>query len=50
MCGGKRVTNTLIDIDYTDVMVKWTDKERSTVSAVWDKIDIDEIGPQALAR
>ncbi|XP_044036530.1 hemoglobin subunit beta-1-like [Siniperca chuatsi] len=31
-------------------MVKWTDKERSTVSAVWEKVNIDEIGPQALAR
>ncbi|KAI3359683.1 hypothetical protein L3Q82_014065 [Scortum barcoo] len=31
-------------------MVKWTDKERSTVASVWEKIDIDEIGPQALAR
>ncbi|XP_070779326.1 hemoglobin cathodic subunit beta-like [Enoplosus armatus] len=31
-------------------MVEWTDKERSTVSAVWEKVNIDEIGPQALAR
>lgn len=31
-------------------MVRWTDKERSTVSAVWEQIDIDEIGPQLLAR
>ncbi|XP_047428234.1 hemoglobin cathodic subunit beta-like [Mugil cephalus] len=31
-------------------MVKWTDKERSTIRAVWEKVDIDEIGPQVLAR
>ncbi|KAM9346422.1 hemoglobin cathodic subunit beta-like [Symphorus nematophorus] len=31
-------------------MTEWTDKERSTVSAVWEKVDIDEIGPEALAR
>uniref|UniRef100_UPI003AAE3FBA hemoglobin cathodic subunit beta-like n=1 Tax=Centroberyx gerrardi TaxID=166262 RepID=UPI003AAE3FBA len=31
-------------------MVEWTDKERSTVRAVWGKINVDEIGPQALAR
>lgn len=40
----------LIDIDYIDVMVHWTDKERSTVRAVWEKLDIDQIGPEALAR
>lgn len=40
----------LIDIDHIDVMVHWTDKERSTVRAVWDKLDIDLIGPEALAR
>ncbi|XP_030591006.1 hemoglobin subunit beta-1-like [Archocentrus centrarchus] len=31
-------------------MVKWTDLERSTVRAVWEKVDIDEIGPQIWAR
>ncbi|XP_041813551.1 hemoglobin cathodic subunit beta-like [Chelmon rostratus] len=31
-------------------MAEWTEKERSTISAVWKEIDIDEIGPEALAR
>nr|QXU63705.1 hemoglobin beta 4 [Sciaenops ocellatus] len=31
-------------------MVRWTDKERSTVSAVWEKVVIDETGPEALQR
>lgn len=31
-------------------MVDWTDKERSTITGVWGKINVDEIGPQALAR
>ncbi|XP_071326188.1 hemoglobin subunit beta-1-like isoform X2 [Trachinotus anak] len=31
-------------------MVKWTDKERSMVRAVWEKVNIDEVGPEALAR
>ncbi|KAM4531205.1 hemoglobin cathodic subunit beta-like isoform 2-T2 [Odontesthes bonariensis] len=31
-------------------MVKWTDEERRTVRSVWEKVDIDEIGPQVLAR
>ncbi|XP_023269758.1 hemoglobin cathodic subunit beta-like [Seriola lalandi dorsalis] len=31
-------------------MVKWTDKERSTVQDVWGKVNIDEVGPEALAR
>ncbi|XP_041866846.1 hemoglobin cathodic subunit beta-like [Melanotaenia boesemani] len=31
-------------------MVKWTEEERSIVRAVWEKIDINEIGPQVLAR
>ncbi|XP_010728820.1 hemoglobin cathodic subunit beta isoform X2 [Larimichthys crocea] len=31
-------------------MVKWTEKERSTVSAVWEKVVIDETGPEALRR
>ncbi|XP_051245311.1 hemoglobin cathodic subunit beta [Dicentrarchus labrax] len=39
-----------VDIDYIEIMVEWTDKERSTVSAIWEKIDIDVIGPEALAR
>ncbi|XP_029013625.1 hemoglobin, beta adult 2 [Betta splendens] len=31
-------------------MVKWTEKERSTISAVWEKINIDETGPHIMAR
>ncbi|XP_063328199.1 hemoglobin cathodic subunit beta-like [Pelmatolapia mariae] len=31
-------------------MVKWTELERSTVKAIWEKIDIDEVGPQIWAR
>ncbi|PWS23136.1 hypothetical protein DKP78_14725 [Enterococcus faecium] len=31
-------------------MVDWTDKERGTIASVWAKINVDEIGPQALAR
>ncbi|XP_005749950.1 hemoglobin cathodic subunit beta-like [Pundamilia nyererei] len=31
-------------------MVKWTELERSTVKAIWEKIDIDEIGSQIWAR
>lgn len=31
-------------------MVKWTEEERCTVRAVWEKINIDEIGPQVFAR
>ncbi|KAM9393177.1 hemoglobin subunit beta-1-like isoform 1-T1 [Pholidichthys leucotaenia] len=31
-------------------MVKWTDKERSTVRTVWESIDIDELGPEVLRR
>ncbi|XP_012689238.1 hemoglobin, beta adult 2 [Clupea harengus] len=31
-------------------MADWTDKERATVASVWGKIDVNEIGPQALAR
>ncbi|KAM8723565.1 hemoglobin cathodic subunit beta-like isoform 1-T1 [Acanthopagrus schlegelii] len=30
--------------------VEANDKERSTVRAVWEKLDIDQIGPEALAR
>nr|XP_020466130.1 hemoglobin cathodic subunit beta-like isoform X2 [Monopterus albus] len=29
-------------------MVRWTDKERSTIRALWEQINIDEIGPEAL--
>ncbi|CDQ79878.1 unnamed protein product, partial [Oncorhynchus mykiss] len=32
----------------TDNMVEWTDAEKSTISAVWGKVDINEIGPLAL--
>ena len=31
-------------------MVKWTDKERSTVRRVWEQVNIDQVGPEALAR
>ncbi|KAK2833254.1 hypothetical protein Q5P01_017143 [Channa striata] len=31
-------------------MVKWTDKERRAVTSVWEKINIDEIGPQLIPR
>ncbi|XP_055753391.1 hemoglobin subunit beta-1-like [Salvelinus fontinalis] len=31
-------------------MVDWTDAEKSTISAVWGKVDINEVGPLALAR
>ncbi|XP_016143155.1 LOW QUALITY PROTEIN: hemoglobin cathodic subunit beta-like [Sinocyclocheilus grahami] len=31
-------------------MVEWSDSERSTIASVWGKINVDEIGPQALAR
>ncbi|XP_036409332.1 hemoglobin cathodic subunit beta-like [Megalops cyprinoides] len=31
-------------------MVEWSDTERSTIKSVWEKINIAEIGPQALAR
>ncbi|XP_026179885.1 hemoglobin subunit beta-A-like [Mastacembelus armatus] len=31
-------------------MVKWTDAERSAVTNVWGKVDVGEIGPQALTR
>ncbi|XP_026179888.1 hemoglobin cathodic subunit beta-like [Mastacembelus armatus] len=31
-------------------MTQWTDKERSMVSAIWEKINIDEIGPEVMAR
>ncbi|XP_029363658.1 hemoglobin cathodic subunit beta-like isoform X2 [Echeneis naucrates] len=36
--------------EHAAVMVKWTDKERSLVQAVWEKVDIDVVGPDALAR
>ncbi|XP_029364938.1 hemoglobin subunit beta-A-like [Echeneis naucrates] len=31
-------------------MVEWTDAERQAISSLWGKIDVGEIGPQALAR
>uniref|UniRef100_A0AAZ3P890 Globin domain-containing protein n=1 Tax=Oncorhynchus tshawytscha TaxID=74940 RepID=A0AAZ3P890_ONCTS len=31
-------------------MVDWTDTEKSTISAVWGKVDINEVGPLALGR
>ncbi|MBN3303970.1 hemoglobin cathodic subunit beta [Amia ocellicauda] len=31
-------------------MVEWTAAERAAITAIWGKIKIDEIGPQALAR
>uniref|UniRef100_A0A8C2IXF9 Globin domain-containing protein n=1 Tax=Cyprinus carpio TaxID=7962 RepID=A0A8C2IXF9_CYPCA len=31
-------------------MVEWTDAERKAIKAVWGKINVDMIGPQALAR
>ncbi|XP_018560551.1 hemoglobin subunit beta-A [Lates calcarifer] len=31
-------------------MVKWTDAERAAITSLWGKIDVAEIGPQALAR
>lgn len=31
-------------------MVSWSQSERSTIEDLWDKINVDEIGPQALAR
>ncbi|XP_070779323.1 hemoglobin subunit beta-A [Enoplosus armatus] len=31
-------------------MVKWTDAERAAITTLWGKIDVAEIGPQALTR
>ncbi|XP_013879615.1 hemoglobin subunit beta-A [Austrofundulus limnaeus] len=31
-------------------MVEWTDAERSAITGLWSKIDVGEIGPQALCR
>ncbi|XP_047427091.1 hemoglobin subunit beta-A isoform X3 [Mugil cephalus] len=31
-------------------MVEWTDAERSAITALWGKLDVGEIGPQALTR
>ncbi|XP_016371607.1 hemoglobin cathodic subunit beta-like [Sinocyclocheilus rhinocerous] len=31
-------------------MVEWSDSERNTIASVWGKINVGEIGPQALAR
>ncbi|XP_035254438.1 hemoglobin cathodic subunit beta-like [Anguilla anguilla] len=31
-------------------MVEWSSSERSTINSLWGKINVAEIGPQALAR
>ncbi|XP_036422743.1 hemoglobin subunit beta-like [Colossoma macropomum] len=31
-------------------MVEWTDAERSAITGLWGKINVDEIGPQAISR
>lgn len=31
-------------------MVAWSDSERNTIANVWGKINVNEIGPQTLAR
>ncbi|XP_071326214.1 hemoglobin subunit beta-A [Trachinotus anak] len=31
-------------------MVEWTDAERAAITSLWGKIDVGEIGPQALVR
>ncbi|XP_041813550.1 hemoglobin subunit beta-A [Chelmon rostratus] len=31
-------------------MVQWTDAERAAITSLWGKIDVGEIGPQALTR
>ncbi|XP_028310220.1 hemoglobin subunit beta-1 [Gouania willdenowi] len=31
-------------------MVAWSDQERATITGLWGKMDIGEIGPQALSR
>lgn len=31
-------------------MVEWTEAERRAIESVWEKIDINVIGPQALER
>uniref|UniRef100_A0A8C7ML72 Hemoglobin, beta adult 2 n=1 Tax=Oncorhynchus kisutch TaxID=8019 RepID=A0A8C7ML72_ONCKI len=31
-------------------MADWTDAEKSTISAVWGQVDINEVGPLALGR
>nr|Q9PVM1.3 RecName: Full=Hemoglobin subunit beta-B; AltName: Full=Beta-B-globin; AltName: Full=Hemoglobin beta-B chain [Seriola quinqueradiata]BAA86221.1 beta hemoglobin B [Seriola quinqueradiata] len=31
-------------------MVDWTDAERAAITSLWGKIDVGEIGPQALTR
>ncbi|XP_058510209.1 hemoglobin cathodic subunit beta-like [Solea solea] len=31
-------------------MVKFTEQERDIVRAVWEKVDVDEVGPEALIR
>ncbi|XP_073694416.1 hemoglobin, beta adult 2 [Garra rufa] len=31
-------------------MVEWSDSERNTIASVWGKVNVDEIGAQALGR
>uniref|UniRef100_A0A1A7WKZ9 Globin domain-containing protein n=1 Tax=Iconisemion striatum TaxID=60296 RepID=A0A1A7WKZ9_9TELE len=31
-------------------MVRWTEEERKTIRSVWEKVDIDEVGSQIIAR
>ncbi|XP_077069627.1 hemoglobin subunit beta-1 [Siphateles boraxobius] len=31
-------------------MVEWTDAERTAILGLWGKLNIDEIGPQAMSR
>ncbi|XP_030645696.1 hemoglobin, beta adult 2 [Chanos chanos] len=31
-------------------MVEWSSSERSTITGVWGKVNVNEVGPQALAR
>ncbi|XP_056143140.1 hemoglobin cathodic subunit beta-like [Lampris incognitus] len=31
-------------------MVRWTDSERSTIISIWSRVNVDDVGPQALAR
>lgn len=35
---------------HTVNMVQWTDAERAAIVSLWGKIDVGEIGPQALSR
>uniref|UniRef100_A0A4W5KSV6 Hemoglobin, beta adult 2 n=1 Tax=Hucho hucho TaxID=62062 RepID=A0A4W5KSV6_9TELE len=42
--------NLVAKPENTDNMADWTDAEKSTISAVWGKVDITEVGPLALGR